>query len=252
MIEAVIARLQAAAMPPLAAVDGGETLDAVGAGVAPRGGSAFVLPFRERAEPNAWLSGAFVQRVEVMFLVAICVRHADDASGRRRVASLEALTHAVEQPSQAGSRRTATNASSSVLPPNRARRACCGSSSPGGPSARSNGVEMTEQPKPTLPQWDLSTARGTISDEIPLYHPPGWRQSDDPKADAVAAAARDREMAGLSEAEAQARLAEPETSPAAPAPALQAEGSQVPGTTEPPVIPPDGEGANGRRRRASE
>lgn len=95
MIEAIVQRLQAEA-PQLSSVGVAEDLEAIAKGVAPKNGATFVLPFSDRAEPNAYGMGAFSQRVEVQFLVAFVVRQQDDVSGAKRVGNFDALRLAIE------------------------------------------------------------------------------------------------------------------------------------------------------------
>ncbi len=95
MLGAIIDRLTAEA-GALTSVAGAEALGALAAGAAPRHGDAFVIPYRESAEPNALATGGFRQRVDVAFLVAIVIRRADDAKGAKRIASIDDLRSAVE------------------------------------------------------------------------------------------------------------------------------------------------------------
>lgn len=96
MINAVIARLKSEA-PELSAVLAAEDLDALGKGTAPRDSTAYVIPYRERAEPNELGAGGFEQHVLVQILVAFVVRRHDDAKGGKRVADFDGMKHAIEQ-----------------------------------------------------------------------------------------------------------------------------------------------------------
>ncbi|TAU06569.1 hypothetical protein ELI55_17785 [Rhizobium ruizarguesonis] len=73
-----------------------EDLDALSKGTAPKSGTAFVLPYRERAEPNELGMGSFRQLVAVQVLVAIVIRKHDDAQGGKRVSGFDALRDSVE------------------------------------------------------------------------------------------------------------------------------------------------------------
>lgn len=95
-LAAIIARLTAAATA-LTSVAGAEALGALKEGTAPRHGDAFVIPYRESAEPNALATGGFRQRIDVAFLVAIVIRRSDDAKGGKRAASIDELRISVER-----------------------------------------------------------------------------------------------------------------------------------------------------------
>ncbi|OCJ65022.1 hypothetical protein A6U97_12030 [Agrobacterium tumefaciens] len=88
MLQSVITRLESKATL-LAAVLPLENLAALDKGVAPRSGAAFVLPYREKAEPNDLGMGGFFQVVHVQFLVALIVRQHDDASGGKKIITLD-------------------------------------------------------------------------------------------------------------------------------------------------------------------
>ncbi|HCJ70641.1 hypothetical protein [Agrobacterium pusense] len=88
MLQDVIDRLKDRA-PSLTAVQPLENLAALDKGVAPRSGTAFVLPYREKAEPNELGMGGFFQIVHVQFLVTFIVRQHDDAGGAKKIVTLD-------------------------------------------------------------------------------------------------------------------------------------------------------------------
>ncbi|WP_421579126.1 phage tail terminator protein [Shinella sp. M31] len=96
MIQAIIDRLKAGA-PTLVAVLPAEDIDALSKGTAPRSATAFVLPYREQAEPNEQMSGAFRQIIAVQFLVAFIIRRHDDAQGGAKVAIFDTVKAEIEQ-----------------------------------------------------------------------------------------------------------------------------------------------------------
>lgn len=96
LITDTIERLRATAMPPLVKVEGAEALEALGAGTAPRHGSAYVAPFEERGSPNSLATGGTRQHVDVILLVAVVLRMADDARGAKRVSSVDEFSQAIE------------------------------------------------------------------------------------------------------------------------------------------------------------
>ncbi|MBY2950506.1 hypothetical protein [Rhizobium leguminosarum] len=73
-----------------------EDMEALSKGTAPKSGTAFVLPYRERAEPNELGMGSFRQLVAVQLLVAIVIRKHDDAQGGKRISGFDALKDSVE------------------------------------------------------------------------------------------------------------------------------------------------------------
>lgn len=95
MLQEIIDRLKSN-VPILVDVRPAEDIDAVMSGTAPRSGMAFVLPYRERAEPNALSTGGFRQKVAVQLLVAFVIRHHDDAKGGKKVAMFDEYKTAVE------------------------------------------------------------------------------------------------------------------------------------------------------------
>lgn len=95
MIAETIARLEAKA-PSLVSVKPLEELDALSKGTAPASGSAFVLPYRERAEPNIYGMGGFQQIIHVQFLVAFILRKHDDASGGKKLLTHDLLKSEIE------------------------------------------------------------------------------------------------------------------------------------------------------------
>ena len=59
-------------------------------------GTAFVLPYRERAEGSPYAVGSFRQLVHTQVLVAFVVRRHSDAKGAQRVAGFDAYKDAIE------------------------------------------------------------------------------------------------------------------------------------------------------------
>jgi hypothetical protein len=97
MIQIVIDRLRASAMPPLVQIDGAEELEALGAGTAARHASAYVVPLREQPDGDPLISaGLYRQRVMVDFSVAIVIRRHDAGKGAARVTAFDTLRNAVE------------------------------------------------------------------------------------------------------------------------------------------------------------
>ncbi|SCB18499.1 phage tail terminator protein [Rhizobium lusitanum] len=94
MITAAIARLKAETT--LTDVLAAEDLEALSSGVMPRNRTAYVLPFRENAEPSPYSTGTFRQSVEVYFLVAFFIRRYDDPRGDGRVTEFEATRDEIE------------------------------------------------------------------------------------------------------------------------------------------------------------
>lgn len=90
MLQIIVDRLKDKA-PALTAVETAENLDALEKGTAPRSGTTFVLPFRERPEPNPYGAGAFRQLVHVQFLTALIIRRYDDATGGKKVSMFDTL-----------------------------------------------------------------------------------------------------------------------------------------------------------------
>ena len=80
----------------LTSVGVAEDLELIPKGTAPQNGAAFVLPFQDRPEPNAYVTGALSQRVEVLFLVAFVIRRAGDALGASRAGSFDTFKAAIE------------------------------------------------------------------------------------------------------------------------------------------------------------
>lgn len=94
MISAVIDRLKTETT--LSDVQSAEDLEVLSNGVMPRNRTVFVLPFRENAQPNEYLTGKFRQSVEVWFLVAFFIRRYDDAKGGGRVTDFEVTRNEIE------------------------------------------------------------------------------------------------------------------------------------------------------------
>lgn len=59
-------------------------------------GSVIVMPWKERAEPQALMSGGFRQRVETQFAVGIVIRHYDHLMGGDRAVQFDGYKTAVE------------------------------------------------------------------------------------------------------------------------------------------------------------
>lgn len=95
MIQDVIDRLKATA-PSLADVLPLEELSALAQGVAPKSGTAFVIPYRELAEPSEYGIGKHRQLVAVQILVAFVVRRHDDAKGGKRVSMFDTYKAEIE------------------------------------------------------------------------------------------------------------------------------------------------------------
>jgi len=95
MLLAVLERLQEHA-PGLASVDIGEDLDAIVAGTAPGTGDTFVIPARERADPNRLAMGGFRQRVTEQFYVAFFISYHGDVHGRARAERFDGFKTAIE------------------------------------------------------------------------------------------------------------------------------------------------------------
>lgn len=96
MLELVAARLETLARPPLMSIAGGEDLAALAEGVAPPDMSAFVVPYAQEASANERATGGTLQRVRVVFLVAVCIRRYGDAKGGARIAITETIDRAIE------------------------------------------------------------------------------------------------------------------------------------------------------------
>ncbi|WP_043062099.1 phage tail terminator protein [Brucella anthropi] len=96
MLQEIIDRLIANA-PILTAVLPAEDIDALSQGVAPRSGTAFVLPYRKRGSPNELAAGGFRQLVAVQFLTAFVVRKHDDQAGGKKVAMFDEYEDAIER-----------------------------------------------------------------------------------------------------------------------------------------------------------
>jgi len=95
MIGAVVQRLMAAA-PALAEVHVAEDVEALSKGVAASHGTAFVIPYRERARPNTRATGGHLQTVQTQVLVAFVVRHHNDTRGAERAAMFDGFKRSIE------------------------------------------------------------------------------------------------------------------------------------------------------------
>lgn len=96
MITEIIERLKAEA-PALVAVLPAEDIDALSKGTSPKSGTAFVLPYREQAEPNELATGTFRQLIAVQFLVAFVIRRHDDAKGGKKVSLFDEIKASIEK-----------------------------------------------------------------------------------------------------------------------------------------------------------
>ncbi len=96
MLGLVADRLKATAMPPFSAVAGGEDLAALAEGTAPADLTAFVVPFKQEAEPDERMTGPRLQRVRIWFLVAVCIRRYGDAKGGSRITATDDVDRALE------------------------------------------------------------------------------------------------------------------------------------------------------------
>lgn len=93
MIQTIINRLKA---ETTLTIEAAEDMDALTKGTAARSGTAFVLPYRERAEPNELAAGGFRQLVTVQFLVAFLIRQHGDAKGGKKVLQFDAMKAEIE------------------------------------------------------------------------------------------------------------------------------------------------------------
>lgn len=80
----------------LTSVDVAEDLDSIMAGTAPDNGACFVVPARERADPNRLGMGSFRQVVTEQVFVAFVVRHHGDVKGRARAEQFKGFKTAIE------------------------------------------------------------------------------------------------------------------------------------------------------------
>jgi len=95
MLQEIIDRLKSHA-PVLADVRPAEDIEAITKGTAPRSGTAFVLPYRERAQENERMTGGHLQVVAVQLLVAFVIRRHDDASGGKKAVLFDEAKEAIE------------------------------------------------------------------------------------------------------------------------------------------------------------
>ncbi|CAN7258091.1 phage tail terminator protein [Brucella pseudogrignonensis] len=95
MLQEIIDRLKSDALA-LADVYPAENIDALMKGTAPRSGTAFVLPYRERGEPNTRASGGFRQKIAVQYLVAFVIRQHDDAKGGKKASMFDEFKSSIE------------------------------------------------------------------------------------------------------------------------------------------------------------
>ncbi|WP_226781838.1 phage tail terminator protein [Oceaniglobus trochenteri] len=95
MIELFVARLTANATA-LTTVAVAEDLDALANSTKAAHGTAFVVPWRERAMSNVRASGGHLQLVTVQIVVAFVVRHYNDAKGAERAAAFDTFKSSIE------------------------------------------------------------------------------------------------------------------------------------------------------------
>ncbi len=95
MLQEIIDRLKTHASV-LDEVRPAEDIEAITKGTAPRSGTVFVLPYRERAQPNQLSTGGFRQLVVVQVLVALVIRRHDDASGGKKAVLFDDAKTAIE------------------------------------------------------------------------------------------------------------------------------------------------------------
>lgn len=96
MLALVAARLQALVGGGLiTSVGSGEDLAALQAGTAAPDGAAYVVPYQKSAGPNERANGRVLQLVEVLFLVAVCIRRHGDAKGALRIGATDAIDDAL-------------------------------------------------------------------------------------------------------------------------------------------------------------
>ena len=95
MLQEIIERLKSHA-PVLVEVRPAEDIEALSKGTAPRSGTVFVLPYRERAQENERMTGGHLQVVAVQLLVAFVIRRHDDASGGKKAVLFDDAKDAIE------------------------------------------------------------------------------------------------------------------------------------------------------------
>jgi len=90
-------RLKMAPGTPFSGVEIAEDIDALGerAGMVDSG-AVIVMPWRERAAPQALATGGFRQRVEIQFLTGIVIRQYDQQMGGDRAVQFDSYKTAVE------------------------------------------------------------------------------------------------------------------------------------------------------------
>lgn len=95
MIEAVETYLRATAttLHSVAVLESVEVLHDI---TAPKTGSAFVIPYRERAKPNTLATGGHRQEVQTQIVVAFLVRNSSDATGAARAKQFDGYKADIE------------------------------------------------------------------------------------------------------------------------------------------------------------
>lgn len=94
MLDQIVTRLQ---IDAFAAVEIAEDIQSIPAkATAAEDGTVFVVPWRERAQPNRNAVGTHRQRVDVQFVTALVIRQHDDPRGSERALRFETMKAAVE------------------------------------------------------------------------------------------------------------------------------------------------------------
>jgi hypothetical protein len=96
MIAAVVAQLQANA-PLLTSIEVAEDIEAIAEGTHAATGTAFVVPYRERAKPNSLATGGHRQLIDVQIVVAFLIRDHSDPKGAARAVQFDAFKNDIEQ-----------------------------------------------------------------------------------------------------------------------------------------------------------
>ncbi len=96
MIETIVQRLQANA-PSLHSVEIAEDIEAIAEGTKSPHGSCFVVPYREKAQPNRLTTGGHRQLIGVQIVVAFLIRNHNDAKGAARAKAFDTFKSEIEQ-----------------------------------------------------------------------------------------------------------------------------------------------------------
>jgi len=81
----------------LASVEVAEDLDVLAQGTSSPHGTAFVVPYRERAKPNTRATGGHRQLVETQVAIAFLIRVHGDARGAKRAEAFDEFKGDIEQ-----------------------------------------------------------------------------------------------------------------------------------------------------------